>query len=200
MNHATIWDSTYYLVIFQNNTYYRSPRDRISRRDWTPFSRSGLETRNFTPVAGDGPRRPNFSDNAPPLQFGFASVSEFPASGGEVSPGLGGGAVMTAATAASTTGEVSIVAEQQACKIVSVDPTAIDFGPVLIDAQSPLQTLRVVGSETALLIRADRSVEEFDVRETFERISETEVDLFLVLYAVPGGSRRRNHYVFRYEG
>ena len=75
--------------------------------------------------------------------------------------------------------EVSIVAEQQACKIVSVAPTAIDFGPVLIDAQSPLQTLRVVGSETALLIRADRSVEEFDVRETFERISETEVDLFL---------------------
>ena len=87
----TIWDSTYYLVIFQNNTYYRSPRDRISRRDWTPFSRSGLETRNFTPVAGDGPRRPNFSDNAPPLQFGFTSGSEFPASGGEVSPGLGGG-------------------------------------------------------------------------------------------------------------
>ena len=103
----TIWDSTYYLVIFQNNTYYRSPRDRISRRDWTPFSRSGLETRNFTPVAGDGPRRPNFSDNAPPLQFGFASVSEFPASGGEVSPGLGG-TVMTAATAASTTGRSAL--------------------------------------------------------------------------------------------
>ena len=44
----TIWDSTYYLLIFQNNTYYRSPRDRISRRDWTPFDRSGLEARNFT--------------------------------------------------------------------------------------------------------------------------------------------------------
>ena len=87
----TIWHSMYYLVIFQNNTYYRSPRDRISRLDWTPFDRSGLETRNCTRVAGDGPRRPNFSENAPPLEFGFASVSDFPASGGEVSPGLGGG-------------------------------------------------------------------------------------------------------------
>ena len=87
----TAWDSTYYLLIFQNNTYYRSPRDRISRLDWTPFGRSGLERGDFTRVAGDGPRRPIFSDNAPPLQFGFASVSNFPASGGEVSPGLGGG-------------------------------------------------------------------------------------------------------------
>ena len=85
----TVYDSTYYLLIFQNNTYYRSPGDRISRLDWTPFGRSGLETRNFTRVAGDGPRRLNFSENAPPLQFGFASVSNFPA-GGEVSPGLGG--------------------------------------------------------------------------------------------------------------
>ena len=98
-----VFDSTYYLLIFQNNTYYRSPRDRISRLDWTPFGRSGLEARDFTRVAGNGPRRPNFSDKVPPLQFGFASVSNFPASGGEVSPRLGGG-MMTAATAASTTG------------------------------------------------------------------------------------------------
>ena len=68
-------------MIFQNDTYYRSPRDRISILDWTPFGRSGLDARDFTRVAGDGPRRPNFSDNAPPLGFGFASVSEFPGSG-----------------------------------------------------------------------------------------------------------------------
>ena len=86
----TVWHSTYYLLIFQNNSYYRSPRDRISKREWTPFDRSSLGARDFTRVAGDGPRRPNFSENAPPLQFGFASVSDFPASGGEVSPGLGG--------------------------------------------------------------------------------------------------------------
>ena len=103
----TVWDSTYYLLIFQNNTYYRSPRDRISRRDWTPFDRSGLEARNFTLVAGDGPRRPNFSDSAPPLQFGFASVSRFPRSGGGESPGLGG-TVMTAATAGSTIGRLPL--------------------------------------------------------------------------------------------
>ena len=83
----TIWDSRYYLLIFQNDTYYRSPRDRISTLDWTPFGRSGLDARDFTRVAGDGPRRPNFSDSAPPLGFGFASVSEF--SGGGESPGLG---------------------------------------------------------------------------------------------------------------
>ena len=86
----TVWDSTYYLLIFQNDTYYRSPRDRISRLDWTSFGRSGLEPRDFTRIAGDGPRRPNFSDSAAPLQFGFASVSRFPGSGGDVSPGLGG--------------------------------------------------------------------------------------------------------------
>ena len=84
----TIWDSRYYLLIFQNDTYYRSPRDRTSTLDWTSFDRSGLDARDFTRVAGDGPRRPNFSENAPPLEFGFASVSEFPGSSSE-SPGLG---------------------------------------------------------------------------------------------------------------
>ena len=175
----TVFDSTYYLLIFQNNTYYRSPRDRISRRDWTPFGRSGLETRDFTRVAGDGPRRLNFSDKAPPLQFGFASVSNFPASGGEVSPGLGGDGE-DSRNSGIDNWTVSIFGpQQQACRIVSVAPPAIGFGPVLVDAQSPLQTLRVVGSETALLIQANRSHEEFDVLETFERISETELDLFL---------------------
>ncbi len=171
----TIWDSTYYLLIFQNDTYYRPPVDNISRLDWTPFGRSGLEARDFTRVAGDGPRRPNFSDTAPPIQFGFASVSEFPPSG--ESPGLPDD---DSRNSGIDNWEISIVAEQQqACKIVSVAPAAIDFGSVLLGAQSSLQTLRLVGSETALLIRADRSVEEFDVLETFERISETEVDLSL---------------------
>ena len=171
----TIWFSTYHLLIFQNNTFYRSRGNRISRLDWTPFGRNDLEARDFTRVGREGPRRPNFSANAPPLEFGFASVSEFPR-GGE-SPGLPDDDSRNSGIDNWTVGIFGL--RQQACRIVSVAPAAIDFGPVLVDAQSPLQTLRVIGSETALLIQANRSIEEFDVLETFERISETELDLFL---------------------
>ncbi len=78
--------------------------------------------------------------------------------------------------------------QQRACKIVSVSPKVIDFGPVLIGTQSPLQTLRVGGSESVLRIQANRSVEEFDVLETFERISETEIDVFLFFTPFQPGS------------
>ena len=78
----TVWASEYHLLIFQNDTYYRSGLDRVSRLEWRSFGRSGLAPRDFIRLVGDGPRRVNFSANAPLLQFGFASVSEFPVQSG----------------------------------------------------------------------------------------------------------------------
>ncbi len=79
----------YYLLIFQNDTYYRvrPPSDRIGQDDWRPFGRDDLTAVDFTRVSGSGPSRPDFSATASPAQFGFGSVSRF--SGGGISPGLG---------------------------------------------------------------------------------------------------------------
>ena len=72
------FDSGYHLLIFQNDTYYRSARDRIATRNWRSFGRSGLSARDFTRVVGSGPRQPDYSDSASPLQFGFiSSASQF---------------------------------------------------------------------------------------------------------------------------
>ena len=79
----------YYLLIFQNDAYYRvrPPTDRIRQRSWTPFGRDGLTPADFTRVSGSGPSRPDFSATASSLQFGFGSLSRF--SGESISPGLG---------------------------------------------------------------------------------------------------------------
>ncbi len=74
----TIWDSRFYFLIFQNDTYYRSALDRIATLDWVPFGRTALDARDFTRISETGPRRPDFSGNGPPLHFGFDSVSRFP--------------------------------------------------------------------------------------------------------------------------
>ena len=121
------FDSEYHLLIFQNDTYYRSARDRIATRNWRPFGRSDLSARDFARVVGSGPRQPDFSDSASPLQFGFISVSRFRAADGQ--------GFANSRNSGIDNWAVSIFgAQQQACRIVSVAPAAIDFESVLLGA------------------------------------------------------------------
>ena len=69
----------YHLVLLQNGTYYesRTPDDRALFPRWTTVSGGSLSLSDFTRLVGDGPRHPDFSANSPPLQFGFASATNF---------------------------------------------------------------------------------------------------------------------------
>ena len=91
----------YYLLIFQNDAYYRvrPPTDRIRQRSWTPFGRDGLTPADFTRVSGSGPSRPDFFAAAAPC-----SLVSVPSAGSRVKAYPLGLEMMTAASAASTTG------------------------------------------------------------------------------------------------
>ncbi|MBK5294878.1 MAG: hypothetical protein JJE04_24770 [Acidobacteriia bacterium] len=66
----------YFLLVFQNNTYYRSPAgDQVFNQAWTPFSRRGLTAADFVRVSGPGPVLPVFCATSPPIQLGYISAN-----------------------------------------------------------------------------------------------------------------------------
>lgn len=62
----------YHLLIFQNNTYYRSgANDGIGNITWTSFSHPNLTAANFVWIAGPGKKTPDFSCTGSVIQFGY---------------------------------------------------------------------------------------------------------------------------------
>ncbi len=61
----------YSLVLLQNGMYYRSlPQDNVFNGTWSLFGQAGLTASEFFNV-GSGPREPDFSATASPIQFGY---------------------------------------------------------------------------------------------------------------------------------
>lgn len=67
----------YSILVFQDNTYYRSvPVDVVFGTSWQAFSKSGLTAASFVKVSGDSPNtNPDFSCKGTRIQFGYATAN-----------------------------------------------------------------------------------------------------------------------------
>jgi len=74
----------YSILVFQDNTYYRSmPVDVVYGASWQAFSKAGLTAASFTKVSGDSPNtNPDFSCKGTRIQFGYVTANS---SGGSLS-------------------------------------------------------------------------------------------------------------------
>jgi len=117
------FEVVYGILAFQNNTYYIGPTENLNQSSWTSFSHHGLTEASFSDTfgasgpLGPGPATPDFAANGGAIEFGFFSgntpiggpfnttsgidnlsitinsIPE-PASGGLISIGLGGLAIL----------------------------------------------------------------------------------------------------------
>jgi len=72
----------YSILIFQNNTYYRSiPVDSIFLDSWQPFGSQNLTASNFTKVFGPSSNaQPDFSCAGSKIEFGYVTANSNPSS------------------------------------------------------------------------------------------------------------------------
>lgn len=65
------------IIVFQNNTYYRSlPADAVLSGSWQAFGKSGLTAESFVKLSGDSPNvNPDFSCQGSKIQFGYLTYN-----------------------------------------------------------------------------------------------------------------------------